>query len=140
VVWSTDRERPAQRRHAARQPLNVVRRQCPCTITVAASALQVDRAVPAIKVLRQLIANLNYALPVVEMHCGRHGNVQPSAAGAGAGEPSKVSSMSYRMTRSKVTAANLTRGVKEKGPSESGPFLVHLPVVDDWMGFGVVRS
>lgn len=68
---------------------------------------------------------------------------------------SRVSSMSYRttmvlmarspmlptfFTRSKVTAANLTRGGKEKGPSESGPFLVHLPVVDDWMGFGVVRS
>ena len=42
-------------------------------------------------------------------------------------------------TRSKVTAAN-NAGCKEKGPSESGPFLVHLPVVDDWMGFGVVRS
>lgn len=61
----------------------------------------------------------------------------------------KVSGMSYRTTmvlmarspiRSKVTAANLARGVKEKGPPESGPFLVHLPVVDDWMGFGVVRS
>lgn len=67
----------------------------------------------------------------------------------------KVSGMSYRttmvlmarspmlptfFTRRKVTAANLARSVKEKGPPESGPFLVHLPVVADWMGFGVVRS
>lgn len=67
----------------------------------------------------------------------------------------KVSCMSYRttmvlmarspmlptfFTRRKVTAANLARSVKEKGPPESGPFLVHLPVVADWMGFGVVRS
>jgi len=45
--------------------------------------LLVRRAVPAIKVLWQLIKNLNYSLPVIEVHRGRHCNINYSTCVAG---------------------------------------------------------